>query len=261
MSLLGSHSEMPFLEHLEELRVRLMWIAGALAIGVGLSFYLLTRFDLLLVVQQPILPYLHGQKLIYTHPADPFRILMSSALVLGTICALPVILWHVWAFLSPALYSHEKKVVIPVLIFGAVLFLAGVSLSFFVILPLTLKMLTGIQSESLTAMISVKEYFSFALGMSLALGAVFELPIAVLALTAIGLVTPAMLNKFRRHAAVLCLVGSAFITPGADPFSLIALAVPLYMLFELSVGVSVVVHRRRLRRQAASDAEQAGAAA
>ena len=119
-------------------------------------------------------------------------------------------------------------------------------------------MLTGIQSESLTAMISVKEYFSFALGMSLALGAVFELPIAVLALTAIGLVTPAMLNKFRRHAAVLCLVGSAFITPGADPFSLIALAVPLYALFELSIGVSTFVHRRRVRRQAANEQSRQG---
>jgi sec-independent protein translocase protein TatC len=110
-------------------------------------------------------------------------------------------------------------------------------------------------------MITASEYFDFTVSLSLVLGAVFELPIAVLALTALGIVTPEFLNKFRRHAVVVCLVGAAFITPGQDPFSLMAIAIPLYLLYELSVVGSVVVHRRRLRRDAQRDAEAAADAA
>ena len=246
----GDKVEMPFLDHLEELRWRLLYSLAALIIGVIIAFVLFTRFDIFTLLQRPILPLLGGKHLVYTHPADPFRITMSAALALGTIFALPVILYQAWRFLSPALYSHEKRVVIPVFIAGTVLFLGGVCLSFFVILPLTLRMLTGIQATGLDAMITARDYFGFAISMSLALGAVFELPIAILGLTAMGLVTPAFLNRYRRHALVLCLVGSAFITPGADPLSLFALAAPLYFLFEVSVGVSAVVYRRRQRREA-----------
>jgi sec-independent protein translocase protein TatC len=258
----GDNKEMPFLDHLEELRWRLLKSLAALAVGFVLAFWVVTKFDLFTLLQQPIAPYLHGRNLIYTHPADPFRISLSVALALGGIVALPVIVYQAWAFLSPALYTHEKKVVIPVVIAGAVLFLCGVALSFFIILPLTLRFLTGLQATGLDAMISVREYFDFAIGMSLALGAVFETPIAILALTALGLVTPQLLNRFRRHAAVICLVTSAFITPGQDPFSMLALAAPLYLLFEVSVIVSAVVYRRKMKRAAAAVSPgEAGAAA
>ncbi len=244
-------AEMPFLDHLEELRWRLLWSLLALVVGVVVAFLVMSRFDVIRLLQQPILPFLRTTgKLVYTHPADPFRIVMSASIAIGTILALPVILYQVWAFLSPALYNHEKKVVIPVLIFGAVLFLCGVALSYFVILPLTLGFLSNFQASGLEPMITARDYFGFAISMSLALGAVFELPIVILALTFLGVVTPAFLIKYRRHATVLCLVGSAFITPGADPFSLLALAAPLYLLFELSIVTSAWVYRRRQRRQA-----------
>ena len=168
----GSQAEMPFLDHLEELRWRIIWSLLALVIGVAVSFYaLFSHEDILLLLQGPVQPYLDGRKLIYTHPADAFRIIMNLSLILGTILASPVILWHLWGFLSPALYRHEKKVVIPVLIFAAVLFLAGVALSWFVILPLTLRVFASIQSSSLEPMLSFREYFGFAMSMSLALGA------------------------------------------------------------------------------------------
>jgi len=109
-------------------------------------------------------------------------------------------------------------------------------------------------------MITAAEYFSFAISMSLAFGAVFELPIAILALTALGLVTPRMLIMFRRHATILCVVAAAFITPGADVVSLVALAVPLYLLYELSIVLSKAVHKRRQRREAEAEAEAAAAA-
>lgn len=258
----GKPSEMPFLDHLEELRWRIMWSLLALIVGVIVCFTILLNFDIILFLERPILPYLRGAKLVYTHPADPFKITMSMAFALGAICASPVIIWQVWGFLSPALYKHEKKLVIPVLIFGALLFLAGVSLAFYGIIPITFKMFFSIQTNSLTPMITLGDYFDFTIGLCLVLGAVFELPIAVLALTALGLVTPAFLSKFRRHATVVCLVTAAFITPGQDPFSLIAIAIPLYFLYELSVICSVVVYRRRQRKEAArAAAEQAEALA
>jgi len=246
--------EMPFLDHLEELRKRLFWVAGAILIGVALAFVLLSKLDIIRLLERPILPLLNGQKLIYTHPGTSFHILLNASLVLGIILASPVVVGQLWGFLAPALYAHEKRVVVPVLVSMVALFLAGVALSYFVVLPLTLKFLMSIESTALTPMISATEYFDFAISMCLAFGAVFEVPIAILALTALGIITPQFLSKYRRHAIVICIVAAAFITPGADPYSLFALTLPLYFLYELSVGVAMVVWRRRQKREAAAAA-------
>lgn len=251
--------EMPFLDHLEELRKRLFWVAGAIVIGIAVAFMLLSNLDIIRLLERPILPLLHGQKLIYTHPGTSFRILLNASFVLGMILASPVIVGQIWGFLAPALYSHEKKVVIPVLVAMVALFLAGVALSYFVVLPLTLKFLMSIESTALTPMISATEYFDFAISMCLAFGIVFEVPIAILALTALGLITPQFLSKYRRHAVIICIVTAALITPGADPYSLFALAVPLYVLFELSVFVAQFAYRRREKRRARRDAEDSAA--
>lgn len=252
---------MPFLDHLEELRWRLMWIFGVLILAVGASFYFLFTNDDFIIdfLAQPILPYLANGKLTVFHPAAAFKIIMNLSLILGTILASPVIVWHLWGFLSPALYKHEKKVVIPVLMMAVVLFLAGCALSWFVILPLTLKVLTGIQAASLQPMFGFSEYFGFAVGMTVALGVAFELPTVILLLSLLGLVTPAMLNRFRRFAIVGSIVLGAFITPGGDPVTLLLMAGPLYGLYELSVILSAVVYRWKKRKERSD--EGAGATA
>lgn len=248
-------NEMPFLDHLEELRKRLFWVAGAVVIGVVIAFVLLSKLDIIRLLERPILPLLGGQKLIYTHPGTSFHILLNASLVLGIILASPVIVGQLWGFLAPALYAHEKKVVVPVLVSMVALFLAGVALSYFVVLPLTLRFLMSIESTALTPMISATEYFDFAISMCLAFGVVFEVPIAILALTALGLITPQFLSKYRRHAIVVCITAAAFITPGADPYSLFALAIPLYFLYELSVFVAMFAWRKRQKREATSGEE------
>ena len=240
--------EMPFLDHLEELRKRLFWVAGAVVIGIVLAFVLLSKLDIIRLLERPILPLLHGQKLIYTHPGTSFHILLNASLVLGIILASPVVVAQLWGFLAPALYAHEKRVVVPVMMSMVALFLAGVALSYFVVLPLTLRFLMSIESSALTPMISATDYFDFAISMCLAFGAVFEVPIAILALTALGLITPQFLSKYRRHAIVVCLTAAAFITPGADPYSLFALAIPLYLLYEVSVFVAMFAWRKRQKR-------------
>src|SRR5918997_1507171 len=153
--------EMPFLDHLEELRWRLIWALGAIMVGVLIGFVLVVKFNVINVLQQPVLPYLNGNKLVYTHPSDPFNISLTVALAVGLVFAAPVVLYQVWAFVSPALYKHEKRVAIPVLLGATLLFIAGVLASFYILLPFTLKFLTGFQSESLTPMITARDYFNF----------------------------------------------------------------------------------------------------
>jgi sec-independent protein translocase protein TatC len=249
-----AHAEMPFLDHLEELRQRLLRSAGAFLIGVIIGFVILTTTDLIGFLQQPIRPYLAAGTLIYTHPGAVFGIMIDVAFVLGAIIASPVIGYQLWRFLLPALYPHERRIAVPLIAAMVLLFLAGVALSFFVVLPLTLRFLLGLQAGSLTPMITATEYFGFAATMSLMFGVVFELPIAITALTVLGMVTPAFLIRYRKHSVVICLVSAAFITPGGDPTSMLALAVPLYLLFEVSIVASSVVYRRRQKRLAAEAA-------
>lgn len=256
-----TRSEMPFLDHLEELRWRLIWSLAALAIGVAVGFYVVVRFDIIRLMAGPIEPYLLGQHLVYTHPTDPFSIVLKASFIIGTLLALPVVLYQVWAFLSPALYRHEKKVIIPVLVGAVLLFAAGASMAYFVVLPLTLRFLHSFQSSTLTPMITAADYYGFAISMALALGATFELPIAIVALTALGIVNPQMLVRWRRHAFVACLVGAAFVSPGDFLGTTILMTVPLYVLYELSILLSGIVYRRRLRSSQESIGAEAGATA
>jgi sec-independent protein translocase protein TatC len=242
---------MPFLDHLEELRWRLIWSLLALVVGVAIGFVLVLRFELLNVLQAPIAPYLKGAKLVYTHPGDPFSIALTTALIVGTIIALPVIIYQVWGFLSPALYRHEKRVVIPLLVGAVALFAGGAAMAYLVILPLTLRFLLSFQAGSLAPMITAADYFGFATTMALALGALFELPILIVGLTALGFVRPWMLTRWRKHALVLCWVVAAVISPGDFIGTTLLMAAPLYILYEVSIGLSTLVYRRQVRREAA----------
>ena len=251
--------EMPFLDHLEELRWRIIYSLAALVVGIGIGFFVTIKFDLLLLLQAPVLPYLRGNHLVYTHPGDTFSVLMQMAFVVGIAAAIPVIAYQAWSFLAPALHKHEKRVVMPVLAAATLLFIGGVALAYFLVLPMTLKFLFGLEATTLTPMITVSEYFGFVTSLCLAFGAVFEVPIILVAGVALGIVTPQQLAKFRRFAVVICWAGAAIITPGDLFTTTLALAVPLYFLYEASIIVSFVIFRRRQRRREAL--EQSGATA
>ena len=256
---MSTAGEMPFLDHLEELRWRIIWALGALVLGVVIGFIIVFTFETQVadLIQAPILPFLHGRKLVYTHPGDGFGILMQLSIIIGVIIALPMMLYQIWIFLSPALHRHEKKVAIPV-IFGIVfLFLCGAALAWYLVLPMTLKFMFNLGDKAFDQMITVSEYFGFVTSMVLAMGAVFELPIAILLLSAVGLVTPQFLSKFRRHAIVGSYVAAAIITPGDLFVTSIALMVPLYFLYELSIGLSFLVYRKRQRRLAEEETTEA----
>lgn len=254
----SNQSEMPFLEHLEELRWRLFRMALAIAVGVGVAFVLLftKQIDVIAFLSRPVQPYL-TRPLMVTGAGDLFSIVMDMSITLGLVAASPVIIWQVWGFLSPALYGHEKKVVIPALMGAALLFLAGMALAFQYVLPVTLGFFASFQSPSAELVLTVDRYMSLVISTCLAFGAIFELPIVIMLLTALGLVKPAFLSKFRRHAFVGCIIAAAVITPGGDPTSLIALTAPLYILYELSITMSRLIFNRREKRLAAQDATPA----
>ncbi len=244
---------MPFLDHLEELRWRIIWSLGALVVGVIIAFVLLVRFEgpLLHWLQSPILPYLHGRRLMNTHPGGGFSIIMQVALIGGIIVALPMVIYQVYAFLSPALLRHEKRVAVPVIIGAVLLFVAGAALAWYLVLPMTLRFLTGIGDDAFDQMISANEYFGFVTALVLAIGAVFELPIVVLILSAFGIVNPKFLSKFRKHALVGSFVVAAFITPGDIFVTNMVLTVLLYLLYEFSIVLSWMVFRKREARRLA----------
>ena len=156
-----------------------------------------------------------------------------------------------------ALHKHEKRVGIGVLFAGTILFAAGVSLAFFVVVPLALPWLFDFGTTMMIPLITAEEYFSFVFTMVLTFGVSFELPIVVLALSALGIVTPQLLSKYRRHAVVMIVIAGAFLTPGDLIWTTIALAVPLYGLYELSVAASFIIYKRKQRRRARLEAEQA----
>ena len=245
--------EMPFLDHLEELRQRIIRSLAALVVGALAALLVVMNVNVLGFLARPILPYMQGRKLVYTHPADPFSIVMTAALGLGILFALPVILYQLWAFLSPALYKHERRVALWVLGSGSGLFALGAAMAYFLILPMTLKFLIGLQPASMEPMITASDYFGFTIMMMLVFGAVFELPLVIVALAALGLVTPKMLRGTRRAAVVTIVAGACVITPGDLIVTSAALAVPMYLLYEASILVSGVVYRRRGRRAAESE--------
>lgn len=257
----GPSGEMPFLDHLEELRYRLLWVVGTLFVCVMVAFTVVIKYDVIGWLSAPIQPFLPTGKLIITHPADAFSISLKIAFGVGIVAALPMILYHLWAFLAPALHAHEKRVVLPVIFSATALFAVGVYLAILWVLPASFDVLFGIQSAALEPMISAQGYFSFAIAMCLACGACFQLPIVIGALTALGVVTPTTLARFRRHAMVGSLVVAAVITPGDLLLMTLMLGVPLYGLYEVSLVVSWVIHRRRVRRERAQAAERIGGAA
>jgi sec-independent protein translocase protein TatC len=253
--------EMPFLDHLEELRWRIIYSLVALLISVGLGFWVSVRFDAVGILARPILPLIPEHKLVYTHPSEGFTVILDAAMTIGFVLSAPIILFQVWSFLAPALHKHEKRVAIGVLYSGVVLFVAGAALAYFVVVPLALPWLFQFAGPSLVPLITAEDYFSFVFAMVLTFGISFELPIVILALATLGIVTPEFLTKYRRHAVVLIVIIGAFLTPGDMVWTTVALSVPLYLLYELSVLAAIVIYRRKRSRARALTAEQEGVTA
>jgi sec-independent protein translocase protein TatC len=244
-------AEMPFLDHLEELRWRILWSLLAVAVGALVGFALVYHFHVLDLVIEPVRRSRAdpSMKLIYLSPADPFIVDIKLAIVVGIILAFPIVAYQAWSFLAPALESHEKKAIIPSLYLGLLLFIAGVAMAYFVALPLTLDFFKSFEAGVLENQLEVEATLGLLVKFMIAFGLVFELPIVIMLLSAIGLVTPEFLREYRRHAILIMTVVAAVATPGDVVSVTMFLMVPLILLYELSIYLSAVVARRRRSRE------------
>jgi Tat protein translocase TatC len=240
---------MPFLDHLEELRWRLLYSLLAIVLGTVVGWVVVERLDVIGLLMRPIAPHLPGGRLNYTSPTDPFFITLKFAFIVGLVVSSPFVLWQLWAFLAPALYEREKRLVVPAIMTGMLLFLGGAAGGYFLVLPRALAVLLSFQNQALQPIITADRYFGFAAQIILAFGAVTELPLVVVVLTALGLVSPAGLRKNRRFALLVAAALAAFLTP-PDALSMLMMMVPLLLLYELSIWCSWVVTRRRAKAAA-----------
>ena len=241
---LNRRSEMPFLDHLEELRIRLFWCLGFLFVGIGIGFYLNSEYDLLQFLIKPVAPYLKGGKLMIIRPTEGFMITMKISIGFGVLFASPVIIYQLWAFVAPALLRKERRIVFPLLFVSIFMFVLGAVMAYFITLPLGMQFFSKFQYASTEFMLTASSYLDMASTMVLITGVVFELPIAIMLLARLGLVSPQFLRKKRRHAIVIIFVIGMLVTP-PDPGSQILVSVPMCILYEMSVWIAYVVARKR----------------
>jgi sec-independent protein translocase protein TatC len=242
--------EMPFLDHLEELRWRILWSLLAIALGTIVGLVIVFNYPVLELLLDPIRDARGDPdlRLIYLSPAAPFFVSMKLGIYGGLILSFPIVVYHIWAFLSPALEKREKRAVIPALYLGLLLFMAGVALAYFVALPVTLAFFQALETESLQGTLEINETIGFVVKLLLAFGAVFELPVVIMALSVMGLVTPAFLRAKRRHAIVVITILASFLTPGDVITLTIMMMVPLVLLYELGIWLSIGIYRGKKKR-------------
>ncbi len=227
---IGSDEKLPFTEHLEELRHRLVIILISIGIGFAISYgfseYIL-RF-----LQRPL-----ATKLIFISPTEAFLANLKAAFYAALFFSTPLVLFQVWKFVAPGLYEHERKYSFPFLITSTLLFVAGGAFAYVVLLPIVLRFLLAQAGDLWTPNITLSNYLSFCMRLILAAGLMFELPVLMYFLTKVGVVTPAFLVQNRKYAILAAFLVSAVLTP-PDVFSQILLAVPLFLLFEASILVA-----------------------
>jgi len=251
---------MPFLDHVEELRWRILYSLLAIVVGTLAGWIIVEHVDIIGVLIRPIAPLIPGGKLRVTGPTEPFFITLKFAFVLGLVFASPVVGYQVWAFLVPALYPRERRLIVPALTMGALLFLAGAAAAYFWVLPRALAVLLSFQQGVFDPLITADKYFAFAAQLIIAFGLVTELPLVIVILAALGLVTPQFLARNRRYAVVISAVAAALLAP-PDAVSMVLMMVPLWLLYEVGIWCAWIVEKRRARRARAGTASAAGVVA
>jgi sec-independent protein translocase protein TatC len=231
---------MPFMEHLGELRTRIMRALYGLLAGTVIALPFSERIVDWLA--RPVTKL--GYELVFTAPAEAFWVQMKVGLIAGVFIASPIILWQVWAFISPGLHQHEKKYAVPFVLIGSLMFILGGTFSLFVVTPYALNFLLGYARPGLKPMITIQNHIDFLLKFTLAFGAVFELPLALTLLARMGVVTARMLAKNRKYAILGAFIVGAVLTPTPDAFNQSLMAGPLIILYEVGIVCARVFGRR-----------------
>jgi len=235
--------KMSFLEHLDELRKRLVHIAAYISVGFLACWFLAKPiYNFLAIPITNSLP--EGTKLAFTKPTDPFILYMKVALLAAIFLTLPLTLYEVWKFIAPGLYRKEKKYIIPFLFSSMILFLLGAAFCYYIVLPPAFKYLIQLGS-SFTPMIMINEYLDQTNMMLLGFGMIFEMPILAAFLSMFGLITAGFLWRKFKFALIGIVILAAIISPTGDAFNLILWTAPMLLLYIVSIGVAFLFGRRR----------------
>lgn len=234
--------KMSFLEHLDELRSRL--IKALAAVLGGFLIALIFIDEIVAFIMRPLTAAVPGGDLIYTEPTEPFFLWMKMAALAGLILALPVVLWQTWRFIAPGLYAHEKRLAIPFVFFSTVFFVAGALFSHYIVFPMAWKFFASFSSDFLEFTPRIAPAFSLYVRLLLALGAVFELPTLVFFLSRIGLVTPRFLIRNIKYAILIIFIAAALLTPTPDPVTQTLVAGPMVVLYGVSILIAWAFQRK-----------------
>jgi sec-independent protein translocase protein TatC len=240
-----------FLSHLIELRQRLVWSLLAFAVACIPTLYFSAElYDLL---AQPLLHSLpEGSQMIATGVITPFLIPMKIAFMAAFICVLPFVLYQMWAFVAPGLYAHEKRLVLPLVVSSTLLFILGMAFCYFIVFGRVFAFIASFAPHSVKVSPDIEAYFNFVLGMFLAFGLAFEVPVVVVVLVITGLVSVEQLREWRGYVIVANFIVAAVVTP-PDVVSQIALAIPMCILYELGIFFAQAITRRRKAAEGAAE--------
>lgn len=243
---------MGFLDHLEELRRRLVYSVAAVAVGFGVCWGFRER--IYAIMQQPILDALKAngmpEKLVYLNPIEPFNLYLKISALAGLFLTCPFVLYQVWMFISPGLYRNEKRYVFPFMASTIFLFAAGGYFGYRIVYPRALEFLVDF-SKQFQPMITVSEYTSLFLSIILGMGLVFEMPIIIFFLALMGIVSAGFMVKNFRYAILLIFIVAAIVTPSPDVLSMCIFAAPMLGLYGISIAIAWFVHpnQRRARKE------------
>ncbi len=235
---MDDEEKIPFTDHLEELRERIVKSFIAVAIGFVVCYGF--KEKLFELITRPLISVMDkGDKLIFTGLPEAFFTYLKVAFLAGLILAGPIIIYQFWMFVAPGLYKKERKVMVPIVVLSTLFFIGGALFGYFIVFPWGFQFFLSFASDSIKALPSMKEYLSFATKLLLAFGLVFELPIVITFLARLGLVTVPFLRENRKYAVLIFFVGAAMITP-PDVVTQIMMAFPLMLLYEISIWGAIV---------------------
>ncbi len=238
--------KLTFLEHLRELRKRLLQAMYGIAAGMAVVGWFVPRIvDALMAPVRAALPA-GRQTIVYTSAIEPMMVYIKVAIYGGIFLAAPWVLWQVWLFIAPGLYKHEKRMVWPFLFWGTLLFYAGAAFCYWLVMPQAFPAMLAFASDpTLTPMLALSEQLSLVLAMMLGFGIIFEVPVVIAFLSIIGLVDWRFLARYRRHAIVVNVALAAIITPTGDPFNLALMAVPMILFYEVGIVLARVLGKKK----------------
>jgi sec-independent protein translocase protein TatC len=249
---MDEEDKLPFTGHLEELRRRL--IICFIAVGIGFAGCYLFKERLFAILMDPLVRVMKpGQNLIFTGLAEAFFTYLKVSFLAGLMAAFPVIVYQFWMFVAPGLYDKEKSLLIPIVFLSSVFFVGGALFGYFIVFPYGFKFFLGFATDIIRPLPSMKEYLSFSSKLLIAFGLVFELPLIITFLAKLGIVSVDFLKRNRKYALILFFAGAAILTP-PDVVTQIMMALPLMLLYEISIVGARIFGKRPLDMEEEEDA-------